>query len=743
MHLQWLLPGWAWPFLLAAAVGCALWARRAYAGSEPAPGARARAVLIGLRTAACVMVLLAVARPLLIKLQTVREPALVAVVVEDSGSMALRDQPGGPDRWAQALRLAADVDSLLGSQGDGAEMALLRGNGSRPLRATTLQAALADTPRAVGTDLPVLVAQARQSLLARPLGALIVLSDGHSQDQAPPAGPLGLPLWLVGVGDVTGPPDRFLADLRYPDRVQRGEPMIVEVVVGQQIDSGDSPAITVRLLHDGEVVDARTGPGADLTRWELIWKPEDAGLALLEVEVTPLVNERFLQNNRATLAVDVLQDRSRVLVLAPAPGWDLRFLIQAARQQTGVELSVVRPGPAGPVLADTGQQWRTPETVELWRDSWDAVVLFGPPGALLSDEGRTLRTAVQQGLGILSIAGDPATDLHPRPWPSALRAILPVELRDDRPRSGDWSIRAAPGAVRHAILSGITYGVGADGVLAAWPPLRQLQIVDQRVQAEVLLNAGADHPLLVASAQGEGRSLWFGGRRLWELAFWRLPSATTGAVDVPAAGTGGGGRLMQQMLLWTALGDQTAGLALLGHRLVYEEGEHVPVAVRWLDLRAEPVVGRPVAVEVARPDGTDARIHALPRDPLRPGVGAGELPPLPPGRWRLTPVSAEMPPEAGPAREIVVTAAERELTQVRQDRRNLRQTAARLGGAALDAGNPEHVQRLLAELTDLDLGPRHTQRQSRLEPAAGWVWFAIVALLLAAEWLLRRRHGLL
>ena len=97
----------------------------------------------------------------------------------------------------------------------------------------------------------------------------------------------------------------------------------------------------------------------------------------------------------------------------------------------------------------------------------------------------------------------------------------------------------------------------------------------------------------------------------------------------------------------------------------------------------------------------------------------------------------------GAARDIVVTRAERERAQVQQDRRNLRQTADRLGGSYHDAGRPEDVARLLDELGELDLQPAPATRQDRDEPAAGWPWLAAAVLVLTAEWLLRRRHGLL
>ncbi len=738
MDLQWLMPAWAWPVLAGIAVVSVWWAHRCYAGAVPAPTPRVRRLLVALRAAAVVLAVIALARPLLIRWQQTAAPATVAVVVEDSGSMALADEADGPSRWRRAWTLVASIDSTLAAGDEAVRVATFRGNGLGDLVAQAPATALADTPRAVGTDLPALVAQVRQRMLASPLRGVVVLADGHSRSERPSALAGGADrLWFLGLGDPEGPADRHVADLRAPDAVLRGEPLTVEVAVGQRWQAA-SPADSVRvqLRHRGAVVAEATAPAADLVRRELVWTPSEVGLAVLEVSVSPLDNERFQANNTATLAVDVRKERSQVLLLAPRPGWDVRFLAQAAAREPRLALRVVRPGPEGPVLADSLSSWSAPVTAGAWRDAWDAVVLAGPPGGLLPDGGRSLAAAVREGLGLLVIAGDPGTDQRPRAWPEDLATLLPVAPAAAAPAAAEVPVTAGPGGARHPILAGITHGPGTPPGLGGLPPLRRLQAARPRPAAEILLAAGAERPVLATAARDAGRVLWFGGRRLWELAFWQLPSRLDQA-EHP------GRRLLRQMLLWTALGDQAGGLVLQGQKLAYEEGEPLPVAVRWRDLRGEPVTGRPVSVTVARPDGGDPRVHSLQPDPARPGLSRGEVPPLPPGRWRLTPRGEGDPPTEGEPRDIVVTAAERERAQVRQDRRMLRLVAARLGGEALDGGRPDHRQALLADLAALDASPEPRTRQDRHEPAAGWPWFALAVGFLGAEWLLRRRYGLL
>lgn len=732
MDLQWLLPSWAWLPLLLAAGAWVIWVQRVYARTVPAPMPAMRRLLVGLRTAAGLLVLLALARPLLVTERAVEEPAVVAVVVEDSGSMALQDRPDRPTRWRRALSLAAAADSLVQASGTGADLVLLRGNGRGDLVPTTLAEARQDTPTAVGSDLPTLVTQARQRLLARPLRGLVVLSDGHS-DPGPTAGVADdAPLWLVGVGDPDGVADRSVSDLRYPDVVHVGETVLVDLVVRQPVTTSVDDSVTVRLRLGDEVVAERSGPAADLTRWELAWIPEEAGLAVLEVEVSALDNERFQANNRATLAVDVAEQQARLLMLAPRPGWDARFLAQAALAEPRLQLRVVRPGPAGPVFADSLTSWRSPRDAAAWRRDWDAVVLAGPPGELLPDGGRELAGAVRQGLGLFVLMADDGGTAQTTRWAPPLEELLPVQGVAGRPRPGEFSLQIAPDGRGHPILGDL----GADASLATLPPLRLLLPTEARVGARTLLQAG-ERPVLVAGEPGRGRVAWFGARRLWELAFWQ-PAQGDLATGRP------GERLARQLLLWSALGDQRGGLTWLGRQLVFEEGEPVPATIAWRDLRGDPLPGGEARVEVrAEGNASSERLHALRPDPARPGVYAALLPPLPPGRWELTPLGIADPPVQGAVRTVVVTDAARERAQVRQDRRYLRQAAARLGGTAIDGDRSGAREALLAELSGISLEVERTRRQSRLEPGASWGWLAVVVMLLGIEWTLRRRQGLL
>jgi hypothetical protein len=758
MHILWFLRPWGWLVIVLAGVVGFLHARWVYRRTVPTPTDRVRRFLVGLRTAAVTFLLLALGQPVLLRLLEQREPAVVAVVIEDSGSMALADAAtdtaAAAARWSAGWDLAQTIGATVAEAGGGAEVVYLQGNGLRASEATSPIAARLGEPDAVGTDLDALLAQTRQQLLGRAVRGLVLVTDGNATtaagvDAAPVAAESGAPTWVVGVGDPVGPADRLLTDLRYPEVVFQGEAATIEVAVADRFQlpaAGGSPA-TVRLRQGGVVTAEATRPGAaDLQQFTLRFTPRDVGLQVYTLEASALANERFLGNNQATIVIDVRKDRARLLLLAPQPGWDARFLAQAAEKEPRLALETVHPGERGPVLADSLAAWRAPTTVDGW-ERWDGVILMGAPGTLVPD-ATALAQAVRAGMGLLVLAAPPGRgDLGNRAddWPAPLRDLLPVSVTTGGRRGSESFLALAPDAGRHSILAEVAGGGATEPSLSGLPPLRGVRAATVRDDGQTLLVAadasGAleGAPVLVVGPAGAGRVAWFGGWQLWELAFWEPPRDLAADDRQPVR------RLLRNLLVWTALGEQQSGVSLLGQRLVYQEGEPVKVEARWLDLRGEPVIDQRLSVRLENEDrpADVARTFSLRPDLTRPGVGTADLPPLPAGRYRVVPIGGGETPLEGQARPLVVTPATVEQTQVRQDRQHLRQLAARAGATYVDAQVPEERQRLVAAMAGLDLAPVVLERQRRWDLWSSWPYLMAVVGLLATEWIVRRRQGML
>lgn len=770
MSLFWTAPAWTWPLLLVLAAGAVSLSAWSYGRTWPRPRPALRRALIGLRAAVLVLLVLAVAGPVLTRLAADPQPAELLVVVEDSGSMALDagskpQAEGGTSRWRRAWTLAAQIDSALAERHPGAATLALRGNGLETVRETAAQqGALAD-PGAFGTDLEALRRQALESAVDRSVRGLVLLSDGQETRNEPARGiaARGAPLIAVGLGDLEGPADRIIKDLRYPGTVYRDAEMVVELVVDHRFVSGQElPPIEVTLTGPEGVVARRTVPVTDaLVPVELSLRPQTSGPQVYRLEVSALDNERFLENNEATLAVDVREERAEVLLLTDRPDWDVRFLALAATREPRLSLTRVYSGPAGLVHADSLVSWTEPATVAEWA-RWDGVILAGWSGPLAGLDWNRLGEAVRFGLGLLVLAADGGSDpgARPAPPPPGLAELLPIRIVDARWRQAGGApapLRSPAEARTHVILDGVptggAAGVGWDGLppLTAWLPVAPIG------GGRTLLEIGgrplpgqpdATDPLVVVAERGQGRSGWYGGWGLWEQAFWN----PEGARGKAAVDEGHAARMLaRNLLVWVAEGESQRQLAFAGRRLDYQEGEAIGLASTWRDVRGEPVTGRRIELTLrsAGPDsgrggqGVTERTFELTEIEGRPGEAEVSLPPLPPGAYSVELQGEGDPPVRSRRENLVVTRNSVEATQVRQDGRRLRQLASGPGDAYLDGSRPEALAAILDRLDELDWQPGRDVRRSRFDPLSGWPLLAAAALLLGVEWFLRRRNGLL
>jgi hypothetical protein len=650
------------------------------------------------------------------------------------------------------------VDSTFAARQPQVRRLFLRGNGLQPLQEFRPDDPLVPAPTRHGTSLTQLARRVRERLAGRPVRAVVLLSDGAETtrgegEEALANAAAALPLQVVGVGPLAGPPDRAVLDVRCPPVVYAGDDVVVDLAVEQSaLSAGVASPLIVTLRDDQGAVAADTlaasATAAAVVPVQLTFRPRTEGLQALRLEVSPLVAERYLSNNRATLAVDVRRDRARVLVLAATPGWDVRFLAQAAAGERRLALSVVSPTARGLVLADSLTPWQPPTTAAGWRN-WDALVLTGWLNADARLDWAAVASAVDAGLGLLvlpSATASPAGSPVGVGPPALLAALLPVETAPWRWESGPRFATVVGAGAGHPVFDGVADPRGGPG-LGALPPWQQTARVVPRAGATVLLEAAAGGggtpalPALVVAGRGQGRVAWFGVRHVWEWAFWELPGGAPAGDGQPAR------RVLRNLLVWLAGGAEQTGLDFAARPGVYQEGQPIRLGARWRDMRGEPVVDRTPSLTLrtsgAVGDSAALRTFALTASADRPGFSEVELPPLEAGRYSVQLTAAGEPSASGPPADLVVTDASIERTQVRQDRRRLEQLAARAAGTYADLAEAGSLAALNERLLAMDWQGAEDRQRRRFDLWSGWPFLTVVVILLGCEWFLRRRHGLL
>jgi hypothetical protein len=234
--------------------------------------------------------------------------------------------------------------------------------------------------------------------------------------------------------------------------------------------------------------------------------------------------------------------------------------------------------------------------------------------------------------------------------------------------------------------------------------------------------SGVVLPLVAVQRYGRGRSMVFAGEASWR---WRmLQPSTDRSYDF----------FWRQAVRWLASGAPDPVSAVVPETA--EPGDAIEIAVDARDRAFAPVSEAAVDATLTSPGG-DAKPIALRPSTGTAGRFASTFTPAQAGLYRLHAEARRGEEPLGAAdRWFYVGGADREFADPRLNEGFLRRIARETGGQYVRAAEASKVASLLQHAVPQNLEPE--RRDLWHEPWA----FAIMIVLLSAEWVLRRRWGL-
>lgn len=308
-------PAWNW---IAAGV-CVVFAAIAWRTLRMphGPSLGRRLLWLGLRGALLALLLAILLHPHRVERREFREPQDLAVLLDNSASMSLRDAPGTAPRLEQ---LQQAVQPMSGLAGGGVRLRWYRfADDAQP---TSGPEALTATGRDSRID------KALESVLGdertRDLGAVILVSDGQTPDPeaARRAARLyqqaKIPLYTLLVGTPDEAPDLVLSDLAaaqeslYDLRVRVAGTLKAPGFSGRQV--------MLRVQCEGRVVhESFETVEGDAKPFELSFETPFTGFHRYQVEVRPEEGERLTDNNSGVVGAEVLDRKIRVINMEGTP----------------------------------------------------------------------------------------------------------------------------------------------------------------------------------------------------------------------------------------------------------------------------------------------------------------------------------------------------------------------------------------------------------------------------------------
>ncbi len=738
---------------VACVVAIVLLARRS---SRGAPLWR-RVAMITLRGGAATAALVMFLEPAIELRQVARAPNRVAIVVDDSASMGLADQAGGPSRAGRVRALLDASGSTLAHWSQAHQLDYVTfSDALTPTRADRIGVA---PPLGPATQIRKALEDVRARYDGADLAGVVLISDGAA---------------TAGLGDDDGAARDFLRSLDAKvhtvaavrpglrdiavSAVHADEFAFVRTVVRIEATLRTSgfvgQTLTVTLAADGRPMREQrvtiTADGEATVAFEVT--PPRVGRYVYEIATPVQPGEAVPTNNARPFVVRVIRDKIRVLQVAGQPSWDVRALREMLETNPNVDLIsffILRTQDDISLVPRDEMSLIPFPTRELFEEelpSFDVIFLqnfeYLPYG--IGDYLENLRSYAEGGGGLVMLGGEQAFSSGGYEG-TPVAAALPVTLRS--PWDGDELLdttRFHPeltvAGQRHPATA--LRRVLSDN-LAAWKALPELEGVnlvgDAKPGATVLAThptlrtrSGRPMPVIVAGAYGDGRSLAVTTDTLWR---WGLVAAARPGDDGRAYGA-----FWEGAIHWLIQDPDLRNLHVDTDAIEYAPRQTVHVALRAVGLDYQPLPRAAIAIDWRRGADPDAAVAVGTAQATTGDDGRAmlDISGLVPGVYRVR-VKATIGGEAVEATDIfLVRDAGSELDRPFGDLDTLETIALATGGQALGA-----VDELPADLSFATPRVVRVDQRADVELWSRPGLLLLIIALLGCEWLLRQRSGYL
>jgi len=734
-------PGWVLLLLIVActtALALLIWSRLPRAAQNLGKW-RAGAVWL-LQSLLIATVLVLLWQPAITVAELAPQQNVIAVVLDDSRSMAIADSGNDGKQPREAAAEKALEDGVLARLQKKFQVRLYRLD-SRVARAATLREI---QPGAAATHINDSLRQLATETSDLPVGAVVLLSDG-SENSANGSGDLSLqtinalrnrriPVHTVGFGKEQAAHDVELNDVRVAFRAMANSRIPATVTFHQRGYAG-SRALLLARDGDKTVGSREVTLGADgTTQVETVFfSPGEAGAKTLHFSLGPLAGEENAANNSITRLVSVSNDKRRILYVEGEPRWEYKFIrraedddkiVQVASMLRTTENKIYRQGISDPKELENGFPVR-PED------------LFGYQGIILGSVEAGYFTPLQQELlrefvdrrggGLLFLGG--RFSLGDGGWGgSSLRDLLPTILPNSRttfhrdPATSELTAAGSDSPITRLMDDPAKN-------IERWKKLTYLMDYQDagtlKPGATVLaqLNAGSRKlPLLVTQNYGRGRTAVMATSGTWR---WQMSQPL---------GDPSHDLFWQQLLRWLVLDSPGQVAATSPAQTLMDDGQ-IELSASVRDKEYMPAPDAKVTAHFIGPDGISALVDMEPAAD-NPGVFQNAWTAEKPGSY-LAEVTAQRGSEqigsdVFPFERIDGVA---ENFHTVQNRELLEKLSAETGGRYWKA---EELTRLPDEISYSDAGISTRDIKELWNMPVVFLW---LLLLMAAEWLLRRKWG--
>ncbi|MEP7354784.1 MAG: glutamine amidotransferase [Acidobacteriota bacterium] len=527
------LSGWPtwllWTSMAAAAIGLGYLVWQKWGSLNPV-----RSVAIWLLQAALAMLLLLMAwRPALSVATLKPQQNIVAVLVDDSSSMATADENKVSRKDSAAAVLNA---GLLNKLKEKFQVRVYKMSDHLD-RIDALTELSAQSPAThIGESLKQVVADAS----SLPIGAIVLMSDGADNTGGVDAETLSgirrqqIPIHTIGFGREQMEHDLEISNVELPARSLPDSRLSAVVSFHNHGYGGQKAKLTIRendKVLASQVVTLKSDATEQIET--VLFNAGKSGVKVIQAFIDPLPGEENARNNIVTRVVNVDDRKPRILYLDGEPRWEFKFLRRGVEDDKTLDLvTMVRTAPnklyrQGVKSADELKDGFPTTVEELF--AFDGLIFGSVDAAYLTPaQLQMVRDFVdRRGGGALFVAGKDS--LSDGGWQSTVvNDILPTAIPDHK-GTFKWTpsdVRLTPEGADSLITRLEDDPIKNGKKWESLPYVRNLQDVGQpKLGAVKLVEAipkgggGGAAPLLVTMNYGRGRTAVFATSGSWR---WQM-----------------------------------------------------------------------------------------------------------------------------------------------------------------------------------------------------------------------------
>ncbi|HLX62122.1 MAG TPA: VWA domain-containing protein, partial [Planctomycetota bacterium] len=746
---------------------------------------RRRLILRSLRIVVALLILFALLRPAVSYTRREERLPVVAMLIDDSASMAFPDarenpllENNSPDRRTRFDTARIVVQKLQEKLTLTHRVKLFTFSDSLKLLAELPHRDSENTPplvrdailppehRPVGdySNIGDALKDSLRELSADRISGLVLLSDGREtdgaskKDAADALAAVQVPVHAVALGS-----EFPLRDLRIDEVVAATEASLGDVLgfhvkITNQISAPLNTELT--LFEQGKKVAAKT---LTLPRGESMVTigtiPETEGVREFRLVLPKYPDEINTENNEAAVQVSIVKRTLRVLLIAGVPTREYFYLVPALLRDPVIDLSCyLQSADVDYVQQGKTQLERLPQTTDDW-SRYDVAVLYDvDPNGITTQQIAGLEAMVNKGGGLLVIAGiDHGLAKLVQVHAAKIRGLLPVEIDKnqlpdyDRVYDKPLKIERTPIGKTHPIMLASSNEQLNEKIWASFPTFYWSHPVQSAKPKAITLlftnSDGSNTAVMAIHRYGEGAVLLSAINGLWR---WRFPGES---FDYD--------RFWSRAIRYlgeTRLKGTQQQVALSTDRRSYSPGEDVQINLRLLDpallnqLSGQQLYASISTAQEPRPQGsgnttrTDDEMIPLKPDATGTPVYRGDYRARRTGSMQIRATAhapdadSETKPLFDIAQNFLVKLEPLEDRDTSADLDGMKALAECTGGKYFDYRNMKEIDTLTAAIPK---DPQILTQSVVVEVWDGTIFLALFLVLICAEWSFRKWWGLL